>query len=103
MTLNPFGRGDGYISHAKRVAEVPEGPHWVILTEESVTTWSGYKDDPGSPEAVLRYHPFTDEVKWKATILKIEKENMQGGSSRCKYIAFHVDRRASTQIEIKVT
>ncbi len=102
MTLSPFGLGDSYISHAKDVSEIPAGPHWVILTEETVSTWSGYEEDKGTLETVLRYHAFADEVRWKATILKIEEANLKG-SRRRTYTAFHVDRRASTQIEIKVT
>lgn len=104
MTLGPFGfgPGGGYISHVKNVAMIPTTPHWVVLTEDTVSTWSGYKEDAGSTETVMRYHAFEDEARWKSVILKLEEENLKGPQRR-KYIAFHVDRRASTQIEIKVT
>ena len=103
MTISPTGRGTGYISHAKKVEDIPQEPHWVILTEETVTTWSGYKDDNGSSETVMRYHVFMDEEQWMAAIRRIEESKLKSASTygvREKYIAFHVDMHVEARVEI---
>lgn len=101
MTISPMGSKTGYTSHAKKVEEIPKEPHWVILTEESVTTWSGYKEDSGSSETVMRYHVYTDEAVWKDAIRRIEESKLKSARDM-KYVAFHVDMHVETRVEIDV-
>ena len=105
MTIGPTGPKTDYISHAKKVKDIPLEPHWVILTEETVTTWSGYKEDNGSSETVMRYHVFKDEETWKDAIRRIEESKLKSTSYTArdeKYIAFHVDMHVETRVEIDV-
>ena len=96
--------GQGYTKNVKNLTEIPEGPHWVILMEDTVTTWSGYTEDSGTATTVLNYYVYTDEAKWKDTIRQLEEEKLKRQSlyKDYKFIAFHVDRRAKVRVEVDV-
>jgi hypothetical protein len=107
MTLSPTPtrtdpRGN-YTAHAKNLKDIPEGEHWVILSEDSVSTTSGYENDSRS-ETVFRYHVFTDEQTWRDRVLAMEQAKFaeQSFMRPNPFIAYRAGPRARARVTVEV-
>ncbi len=113
-SLGPMGLGsamtlclkEGYRSHVQKPTEIPDGPHWVILSFESVSVSSGWEKagECGASETVTRYHIFGDEQSWRRATLELHEKNLHKTyGPRDEFVALRASGKAAVKMSLSVS
>lgn len=91
-----------YKKNAAKSGDIPASEHWAIVVYDSVSESDGWGGT--SSTAVTRYYVYLTQPEWAAAVLDLQRQKMERkyGVS-IDFIAFHVDKVAKLDVEVRMT
>lgn len=84
--------------YPKKPDEIPNQEHFAIVHFESVSEWSGYKEDSGSSSIHAHYVVYTSQAAWEAEIRRL---TLQTGYTRTEFKAIR-SKPVSISVQVNV-
>ena len=87
--------------YATKIADLPKGPHWVIVVESQYSSRGYDAGDSDYQSYFLEHRVFLTEEAFKAYYLSLTQDNMVGYSKK-NFAGYHVDGVAQTKVDVSV-